>query len=210
VRTTLFVLMAAVALVLLIACANMANLMLARGAGRVREVAVRAALGASRRQIVSQLLVESLVLATIACGLGLLIADAGTRALLRFGAQYVPLPRLNDIRVDWRVPLFSVSVSLATTIVCGLVPALQASRVSVKDALNHGGTRGSLGGGSTGMRSGLVVAQIALSCMLAVNAGLLFRSFVLLTETPLGFERAGVLVMYAHAPARGSVFEKPS
>jgi putative ABC transport system permease protein len=208
VRTTLYVLMGAVGLVLLIACANVANLMLARGAGRMREVAVRAALGASRSQIISQLLVESLVLAAIACGLGLLLAYAGTHALLRYGAQYVPLPRLNDIQMDWRVLVFSVGVSLLTTVAFGLAPAIHASRVSVKDALNRGGTRGTLGGRSIGMRSGLVVAQIALSCTLAVNAALLFRSFVSLTDTPLGFQSAGILVMYAHAPARGSIFDK--
>jgi putative ABC transport system permease protein len=208
VRTTLYVLMGAVALVLLIACANVANLMLARGAVRVREVAVRTALGASRHHIIGQLLIESLVLAAIACGLGLLLAYAGTHALLRFGAQYVPLPRLNDVQMDWRVLIFSVGVSLLTTVAFGLAPAIQASRVSVKDALNQSGTRGSLGGRAIGMRSGLVVAQIALSCTLAVNAGLLFRSFVILTETPLGFQSAGILVMYAHAPARGSIFDK--
>jgi putative ABC transport system permease protein len=208
VRTTLFVLMGAVGLVLLIACANVANLMLARGAGRVREVAVRAALGASRQHIIGQLLVESLVLAAIACGLGLLLAYAGTHALLRYGAQYVPLPRLNDIQMDWRVLIFSVGVSLLTTVAFGLAPAIHASRVSVKDALNQGATRGTLGRSSIAMRSGLVVAQIALSCTLAVNAGLLFRSFVSLTDTPLGFQSAGILVMYAHAPARGSIFEK--
>lgn len=208
VRPTLYLLMGAVGLLLLIACANVANLMLARGAVRAREIAVRAALGASRHHIIRQLLIESLVLAVIACGLGLLVVYVGLPALLRFGAQYVPLPRLQDIQVDWRVLAFSVSVSLLTTVVCGLVPAIQASRVSVRNALSQGGTRGTLGGSSIAMRNGLVVAQIALSCMLAVNAGLLFRSFVSLTEAPLGFQSEGVLVMYAHAPARGSIFDK--
>ena len=208
VRTTLYVLMGAVGLLLLIACANVANLMLARGAMRVREVAVRAALGASRQHIIGQLLVESLLLAAVACGVGLLLAYVGTHGLLRFGARYVPLPRLNDVQMDWRVLLFSVGVSMMTTVACGLAPAIQASRVSVTEALSQGGTRGTVGGSSAGMRSGLVVAQIALSCLLAVNAGLLFRSFVLLTEAPLGFQSAGVLVMYAHAPARGSIFDQ--
>jgi predicted permease len=208
VRATLYLLMGAVALVLLIACANVANLMLARGTVRAREVAVRAALGASRRRIISQLLVESFVLTTMACGLGLLLAYAGTHALLRFGAQYVPVPRLNEIQMDWRVLVFSVAVSLLTTMTFGLAPAIQASRVSVKEAMNQGGTRGALGGRSSATRSGLVVAQIALSFMLAINAGLLFRSFLLLAEMPLGFESSGILVMYAHAPARGSIFDR--
>ncbi len=166
VRPTLLVLMGAVGLLLLIACANVANLMLARGSLRVREVAVRAALGASRSHIISQLLIESLLLASMACGVGLLLAFAGMHALLGLGAPYVPLPRLNDIHMDWRVLLFSVGVSLLTTVACGLAPAIQASRVSVTEALNRAGTRGTLGGGSSGMRSGLVVAQIAVSCLL--------------------------------------------
>jgi predicted permease len=207
VRPMLFALMVAVVVLLLIACANVANLMLARGEARVREVAVRAALGASRGQIAGQLLVESLVLATIACVFGLLVAYFGTRALLRFGTSYVPLPRLNDVHIDWRVLGFCLSVSLVTTIACGLLPAMRAARVSVAEALNHGSTRGAIGGGSN-MRRALVVTQIALSCVLAVNAGLLLRSFVRLTEVPLGFERDSVLVMYAHAPASGSVLER--
>jgi putative ABC transport system permease protein len=206
-RTTLFVLMGAVALLLLIACANVANLMLARGAVRARDVAVRVALGAARRRIIGQSLIESLALAAMACGLGVTLAYAGTHALLQIGGAYVPLPRLDDIQMDWRVLVFSVGVSLFTTLTFGLVPAIQASRVSVKETLNRGGTRGSIGG-SSALRSGLVVAQIALSFMLAINAGLLLRSFVSLTDTPLGFERQRILVMYAHAPARGSIFDQ--
>ncbi len=206
VKTTLYVLMGAVALVLLIACANVANLMLARGAARLREVAVRAALGASRRRIIEGLLLESLLIALMACAAGLLIAYGGTALLLRVGARYVPLPRLEDVQIDWRVLAFSAFVTLVTTIACGLIPALQATRVSVRDALSQGGTRGTVGGSSRGMRAGLVVAQIALSCTLAIDAGLLFRSFTRLTETPLGFDTSSVLVMYAHAPARGSIF----
>jgi len=208
VRPTLLVLMGTVGLLLLIACANVANLMLAHGEARVREIAVRAALGASRRRLVGQMLVESLLLAAVSCGLGLLFAYAGTDALLRVGASYVPLPRLNDVHMDARVLGFSIAVALFTTVACGLAPAIRVSGVSVTDALNHAGTRGALGGGSAGMRSALVLAQIALSCMLAVDAGLLLRSLVRLTDTPLGFNREGVLVTYAHAPARGSPFDQ--
>jgi putative ABC transport system permease protein len=208
VRTTLFVMMGAVALVLLIACANVANLILARASGRSRELAVRAALGAGRRHIVAQLLAESLVLALAAGALGLVFARFGTDALLRVGSRYIPLPRLEEVHTDWRVLLFTAAVSVLTAIAFGLVPALQASRVDVGEALGQSGSRSILGAGSSRVRSGLVVTQIALSFMLAVNAGLLLRSFLALTDTPLGFRTEGVLVAYASAPARGSIFDK--
>jgi len=208
VRATLFVLMGAVALVLLIACANVANLILARASGRSREVAVRAALGAGRRHVVGQLLAESLVLALIAGAVGLLFARAGTDALLNVGSRYVPLPRLDEIHTDWRVLLFTAVASVITAIGFGLVPAVQASRVDVSEALNQSGSRGTPGLGSSRLRNGLVIVQIALSFMLAIDAGLLFRSFVALTDTPLGFRTDGVLVAYAHAPARGSLLDK--
>jgi putative ABC transport system permease protein len=200
VRPTLYVLVGAVALLLLIGCANVASLILARGESRMREIAVRAALGASRRRITGELLVESLVLASIACVLGVLIANAVVRLLLPVAIASVPLPRLQEIAIDWRVVAFAIAVSVLTTIACGLMPALRASRVAVADALNRGG-RGTLAGRSA-VRDGLVVAQVALSCLLAVHAVLFLRSFVRLTDEPLGFERGGVLVIYAHAPAR--------
>ena len=208
VRATLFVIMGAVALVLLIACANVANLILARAAGRSRELAVRAALGAGRRHIVGQLLAESLVLAMMAGAVGLLVARVGTDALLRAGSRYVPLPRLDDVQMDWVVLLFTAVVSVIAAIGFGLAPARQASRVDVSEALNQGGSRGTLGAGSSRIRNALVIAQIALSLILAINAGLLLRSFAALTETPLGFRTQGVLVAYANAPARGSIFDK--
>ena len=208
VRATLFVMMGAVALVLLIACANVANLILARASGRSRELAVRAALGAGRRHVVGHLLAESLVLAVAAGAVGLLCARMGTDTLLRVGSRYVPLPRLDDVQMDWRVLLFTAAVSVITAIGFGLAPALQASRGDVSEALNQSGARGTLGAGSSRIRNGLVVAQIALSFILAINAGLLFRSFAALTATPLGFRTEGILVAYANAPARGSIFDK--
>lgn len=207
-RTTLYALMAAVVLVLLIACANVANLMLARGAARSREISIRAALGAERHHVVGQLLIESVLLAAVACGLGVVLAYAGTQALLSGGALSVPLPRLTDIQLDWRVLAFSVSVSVLTILAFGLLPALRAARTDVTEALQRAGTRGAAGRRSRTLRGGLVVAQIALAYVLTVNAGLLLRSFVSLTEAPLGFRTDGVLVMYAHAPARGSIFDK--
>jgi predicted permease len=202
VRTTLFLLMGAVALVLLIACTNVADLMLARATARSREIAVRAALGARRWHVVRPLLVESAVLALTGGALGLLLANTGTGLLLRVSSDSVPLPRLNDVHVDRLVLIFATVISLGSSLIFGLVPAWQATRVDLQDALKQGGARGLLGGRSPRLRNGLVIAQIALSFVLAVGAGLLMRSFVALNSQQLGFRSAGVLVMYAHAPAR--------
>jgi putative ABC transport system permease protein len=207
-RTTLYVLMAAVVLVLLIACANVANLMLARSAARTRAIGIRAALGASRGQLVGELLIESLLLAAMACGVGTVLAYTGTQLILSGGTPSVPLPRLSDIQMDWRVLAFSAGVSLLTILAFGLAPALQAAGADGKDAMLRAGTRGAAGQRSRRLRNGLVVAQIALAYVLSVNAGLLLRSFVALTDAPLGYRTDNVLVMYAAAPARGSIFEK--
>jgi predicted permease len=202
VRTTLLVLMGAVGLVLLIACANVANLTLARAAARSREIAVRAALGGTRRQIVRQLLAESLVLAFAAGVLGVVIASLSTDLLLLRGSDAVPLPRLSDVTVDWRVLLFAIGLCFASSVGFGLAPAFQASRVNLSDALKQAGSRGVMGGQSGSLRSALVVAQIASSFVLVIGAGLLFRSFLALASVQLGFRTDAMLVMYAHAPAR--------
>src|SRR5262249_48162138 len=154
-----------------------------------------------RRHIVVQLLAESLVLALAAGAVGLVVARLGTAALLRLGSSYVPLPRLEDVHVDGRVLLFTAAVSVLTAVAFGRVPAARAARVAVRAARGRGGSRRTLGAGSSRIRNGLVVAQIALSFVLAVDAGLLLRSFLALTDTPLGYRREGVLVAYASAPA---------
>jgi predicted permease len=202
VRTTLVVLMGAVGLVLLIACANVANLLLARATARSREMAVRSALGASRWQVVRQLLAESLVLALGAGILGVIIASVATDALLLRGGSGVALPRLADVTVDWRVLLFAIGLCCASSVVFGLAPAFEASRVNLSDALKQAGARGVLGGQFASLRGALVVAQIALSFVLVIGAGLLFRSLLALTSVELGFRSDAMLVMYAHAPAR--------
>jgi putative ABC transport system permease protein len=202
VRTTLYFLMGAVALVLLIACTNVADLMLARATARSREMAVRAALGAGRWHIIRPLLAESAVLAIAGGAFGLLLAQLGTNVLLRAAADRIPLPRLDEIHIDSAVLAFVSAVSLLAILLFGLVPAFQATRVDPQQALQQGGSRGLLGGRSPRLRNMLVVAQIALSFVLAVGAGLLLRSFAALTSAQLGYRTDGILVMYAHTPAR--------
>ena len=201
VKSTLLLLMGAVSLVLLIACANVANLLLARATARAREIALRAALGASRWRIVRQLMIESAILAIAGGSLGVLLAQFGTDALLRLAPPN--LPRVADIHMDWAVLAFVTAASLSASLLFGLAPAWKVSRADLIDAIKSGGSRGALGGGgSARLRNLLVAGEIALSFVLAIGAGLLLRSFASLTTVDLGFKPDRVLVMYAHAPAK--------
>ncbi len=187
VRTPLFVLFSAVGFVLLIACANVANLMLMRGVRRSREIAVRTALGAARSRVVRQLFVESLLLATAGTLGGLAIAKWGLTGLLSLIPEASHLPRMESIRIDTYVFVFAVVLALATTILFGLLPALRLSRIDLHNTLKQGTTRGGIGG-NRALRQTLVVAEIALALLLSVGAGLLIRSFQRLTSVDLGFD----------------------
>lgn len=147
-------------------------------------------------------------LASVAGALGIVIARLTTATLLNIGNRYLPVPRIDEIHIDWRVLLFAATVSMLTAIVFGLIPVHEISRLGIRDGINRAGSRGSVGTGKTGIRSVLVVAQIALSFGLAINAGLLLRSFAALIDVSLGFRKDHLLVTYAHAPARGSIFDK--
>lgn len=198
VRLTLYLLLCAVGIVLLIACANTATLLLGRATTRAREIALRAALGASRRRILRQLLTESLLLALFAGALGLLIAAAASKGLVALSPA--DLRQLAEIKIDRTVLAFTAGLSVITTILIGFVPSLCASRIDLNEVLKQAGSRSASGRGLVRMRGALVAAEIALSVVLLAGAGLLTRSLVELQRVPLGFHPEHVIVMRASVP----------
>jgi predicted permease len=196
-RLALFVLMCAVSFVLLIACSNVANLVLARGAVREREVAVRAALGAGRMRLVRQLLTESGLLATFSGGIGLMLGLACDRAMIRLAPANIP--RLEQTGLDARVLAFTLGVSLATGILFGLAPAWKLSRTS--EPLTSGGRGTGVSRSMRHTRSLLVITEFALAVLLVTGAGLLLRSFRAIESVDLGFEPERVLTMQMTPPA---------
>jgi predicted permease len=185
VQRPLWILLGAVGLVLLIACANVANLLLARGSARHGELAVRAAMGAGRGRLIRQLLTESVVLGVAGGAAGLLIAWWATRALV--AAQPADIPRLDEVALNGTVVLFTAGMSILTGLVFGLLPALQATGGRLSRSLREGGRSGAPGKGAHRVRAALVVAEMALSVVLLMGAGLLIRSFLQMMEAAPGF-----------------------
>ena len=198
-RRRLFIMLGAVGFVLLIACGNIANLLLARGAARSGELAMRAALGAGRGRIVRQLLTESAVLAALAGTAGLALAWWGVRALVAVAPPGVP--RLEQTTVDPVVLAFTLGVALLSAVLFGLAPALRAARTDVQMVLKEGGRGASAGRVRDRLRTSLIVAELALALMLLVGAGLLIRSALVLERTHPGFQPSGVLTGRLALPA---------
>ncbi len=189
-RPALLLLLGAVAFVLLIACANVANLLLARAAQREREIAVRMAMGAARGRVLRQLLTESVLLSTAGALLGLLLAYGGVKALV--ASLPANVPRADEIGMDARVLLFTVGLAVVTGLAFGIAPAWKISGLDVQDPLREGG-RGSVGTGHRRTRQVLVVAEISLALILLVGAGLMLRSFFRVLQADPGFRTDGVL-----------------
>ena len=198
IRPALLVLLGAVGFVLLIACANVANLLLARATERQKEVAIRLALGAGRGRLVRQFLTESAILGLLGGLSGLVLALWGTDLLVAAGGDN--LPRFREVSVDGRVLLFTLGLSLVTGLVFGVVPALQASRPDLNDTLKEGGRGGTSGPARHRLRSGLAIAEISLALVLLVGAGLMLRSFRRLLSVDPGFRPDHLLALDVALP----------
>jgi putative ABC transport system permease protein len=210
----IWVLQAAVGFVLLIACANLANLMLARAETRHREFAVRTALGASRGRLLRQFMTEGVLLSIVGGTLGLVLAWVGVRALIR--AYPTSLPRTGEVTVDPLVLLFTLGVSIATGVVFGLAPLMHTRLSGLVTALKESGAKGGTGAARHHIRRGLVIAEVALAVMLVIGAGLLLRTVANLTGVDAGFDRSRLVTFsmalpvadYPQPPARAQLYQR--
>ena len=208
IRRALLIVLTAVTCLLLIACVNIANLLLSRATVRAKEMAIRGALGASRGQLIRQLLTESLVLATIAGILGVLIAGWATMLLVRFTPESAMLPRTAEISLDYRVLAVAAGLTLLTGVFFGVVPAIEASRVDLQTGLKSSGRGSSQDRRRKLFRNTLVVTEIALATVLLVGAGLMIKSFAKLQGVQTGVEKDGVLTMRIVLPGGWSNLER--
>jgi len=198
-RRSLIVLMGAVALVLLIACVNVANLLLARAAGRQRELSIRAAMGATQTRVIRQLLIESSLLAALAAAIGIGLTFAATRLLISLGPDSVP--RLDELSIDGRVLAFAILAALTTTVIFGSVPAIQSARQDPQEALRADGRHSTTGAGRRRLRAALTIGEVALSVALLIGAGLLIRSFARLQQVDPGFRTSNLMTARVTLPA---------
>jgi putative ABC transport system permease protein len=199
VRPTLLMIFGAVVFVLLVACANVANLLLARSTARHKEITIRAAIGAGRSRLVRQLLTESLLLALCGGALGLLLATWSVGFIEVFGAKINPM--FNGIRIDLLTLVFTFALSIVTALLFGLAPALQISKPNLTESLKEGGRSGGASAGRNRLRSALVVSEIALTLVLLVSAGLLIRTVARLSKVDKGFNAANVTAMSIGIPS---------
>jgi putative ABC transport system permease protein len=195
IRGALLMLLGAVGFVLLIACANVASLLLARGSARRRELALRSALGAPRRRLIRQLLTESVLLAALGGALGLVVAYGGVQALIALAPESIP--RLTEVQVDRRVAGFAIAASALVGVLFGIVPALQGARPQVVEALKDGGRTGTA---RPGVQRMLVVAEVALALVLLIGAGLMLTSFSRLRAVDVGFDPTNLVVVFVPLP----------
>jgi len=213
ISTMLWIVMLVVGFVLVIACANVANLLLARAAARQKEIAVRTALGARRWRIIRQLLTESLLLSVVGGAFGLLIGYWGVKALVALNEDRIP--RANEISLDWKVLLFTFGVSIVTGVLFGIVPAIQTTKTDLHETLKEGG-RNAAATTKQWIRSSLVVVEIALALAVLVGAGLLVKSFLHVQQVNPGFNPEGMLTMhlslpmtkYSEAPQRANFYKQ--
>ena len=212
-QTPLMIMLGAVMLVLLIACVNVANLLLARASERKREIAIRMAIGATRRRLITQLLTESLLLAVCGGALGLLLAYAGDHLLtLAMTRYHLGFPNAKVIDIDWRVLVFSLAITMATGLIFGLAPSWATAKAELSETLKESGLSTTADTGRRRLRKALVVCEMAVALVLLTGAGLLVRTFVELTNVDLGIDTKNVVTMGLSLPEYkyGSVLQQAS